>query len=241
MSPRSTWERLVKRRSHSNHTQPPRREEGAALILVLLLILSFLSLAGFVVDSARIELAGKEAQNAADSLALAGAVELNGTEEGWERSKFAIFAAFRENSLFGAQSDYKTPNYYGVRIPKARGSGAKVKSAKIAPLKGSALKEYIERTRAFRFEDLTLEIERGVYRLDHATSAYQFFSLEDGQLDPLPTAPGLSEPWDTAHAVRVRIKVRDIDYTFSKVIPGMGGASASIEKEALSAKESFRS
>lgn len=78
-----------------------RREDGYAIVLTLIALPFILGLSLLVIDASRVTNLHTDLQNAVDSLALAGARELDGRNDAIDRAKAAIAAVNSNQAWFG--------------------------------------------------------------------------------------------------------------------------------------------
>jgi Flp pilus assembly protein TadG len=106
---------LTKRRQHempsSRSAGPtawlrplPQRERGAFSVLTAVLIIVILGVCGLAIDLSRMYNRKVELQSAADSIAMAAAAELNGTEAGVTSARTAALEAAANNATYDYRS-----------------------------------------------------------------------------------------------------------------------------------------
>ena len=194
------------------------------IIVGIFVVFVFLGLAVILIDVAMLSLTGRKVQNVSDAVALAVVSKLDGSQDGWIKSKRAGFLALRGNSIFRANSSFQNGDEFGV-IENPAPSGS----------------EY-DATR-YTIGSLELAVDRGYYFSTDGGVSYSFQSLETPDLTTTVVASVHGETcpclvWEVANAARVKITVRELDSYFTGVF-GVGGAFTTSSRVAISARSDF--
>ncbi len=211
-------------------------EHGVTLITTLFLIIIMLIMCTLIIDLPIVYLAAREAQLTADSSALAGVSQLDGSNAGWRRAKRAAFLALRANTIYGVDPTFQRADQFGTII------------ATYEPDPMGIEDDPNYRATSYRIENLIVLIERGRYWRPTTSDPYRFSSLEalgpgtvqDGDYGvasgcPAPTG---CDPTRVANAVRVKLTITGFTQFFGQLLPGRPMIDR-ISRTAVSAQSDF--
>ena len=192
-----------------------RKEAGGVILVALSLSFLLIFILGICIDLTRAQLAGRTLQNIADSLALASTVRLDGTKEGWRDAKRSAIGFFKANELYGAG------NIDQVHLTTARGTPS--------PHEPNLLYAYTD----YDLGNVQMRIERGQYARNTNTDPFEFETLE-GQEES-------ANSFQDANATKVTLEIVNFNTIFARVLPSHVLGISGITRDAIAAKEDFRS